>query len=177
MSTTVLEQPTQDTLRDVIISTSKAIKEEPTQAEAVFSAQSTLRDGFLSEGTIRDFSFKIDEPESLGGTNQGANPVEYVLAALGSCQQIVVKAYASVLGVEVEEVKVEAHGNLDLHGFFNIDEHTRPGFTGVEFITTITTSETDEEKLEQLRFFADNRCPVLDIIQNEVPVKGHIEFK
>jgi uncharacterized OsmC-like protein len=32
--------------------------------------------------------FTIDEPESLGGTDNGANPVEHLLASLGACQVI-----------------------------------------------------------------------------------------
>ncbi len=36
----------------------------------------------LSDVKVRNFSFKIDEPEALGGSDLGANPVEYVLGAL-----------------------------------------------------------------------------------------------
>ncbi len=36
----------------------------------------------LSDVKVRNFTFKIDEPETLGGSDLGANPVEYVLGAL-----------------------------------------------------------------------------------------------
>ena len=34
--------------------------------------------------TSRQFSYTIDEPPALGGTDKGANPVEHLLAALGA---------------------------------------------------------------------------------------------
>jgi uncharacterized OsmC-like protein len=178
MSTSVhTEQPTQETLRNVITSTAEALKDNPGASDATFSVTSELTEGFLSRGKARNFDIVIDEPEGLGGTNLGANPVEYVLAALGACQEIVVKAYASVLGIEVKKVEVEARGDLDLKGFFNVDSSVRPGFTGVEFVTTIHTEEQDEEKLAQLKHLSDDRCPVLDIIKNKVPVNGKIVYE
>jgi uncharacterized OsmC-like protein len=77
----------------------------------------------------------------------------------------------------VKKVEVEARGDLDLKGFFNVDSSVRPGFTGVEFVTTIHTEEQDEEKLAQLKHLSDDRCPVLDIIKNEVPVNGKIVYE
>src|SRR6516162_1826890 len=42
--------------------------------------------------------FTVDEPEALGGSNVAANPVEYALAALGSCQAITYRVWAAQLG-------------------------------------------------------------------------------
>ena len=36
----------------------------------------------------RNFEIIIDEPANLGGTDHGANPVEYVLAALSGCLNV-----------------------------------------------------------------------------------------
>jgi len=44
----------------------------------------------------RGFKIIIDEPESLGGTNDGANPVEYVLGALAGCLNVVGHVVAMV---------------------------------------------------------------------------------
>jgi len=37
----------------------------------------------------RNFKLVIDEPESLGGNNEGATPVEFLLAALVGCLTVV----------------------------------------------------------------------------------------
>lgn len=165
-------QQLKDTLSKVIL----GIQNDPKQADAVFRANSKLTDGFLAQVNIRDFNFLSDEPEDLGGKNQGPNPVEYVLGAFAACQEIVIKAYATVLGIEVSSVHVDVEGDLDLHGFFNLSDE-RAGFTGVRYTTTIETNETNSEKLKQLEDFSTKRCPVLDIIQNPVPLEGSVQFK
>jgi uncharacterized OsmC-like protein len=35
------------------------------------------------------FKITVDEPEKLGGTNEGPSPVEYVLAAFAGCLNVV----------------------------------------------------------------------------------------
>ena len=176
MSTTTIPQTTIDRqIEQSILSLIRGVQDDPAKANAVFRAKSELTEGFRADVSVRDFSFLSDEPKELGGTDLGPNPVEYVLGAFAACQEIVIKAYATVLGIDVISVKVEAEGSLDLHGFLNLSEE-RPGFTGVTFKTVIETSESNPEKLKQLEFFSINRCPVLDIIQNPVSLEGKIEF-
>lgn len=151
------------------------IKSDPSASTAVFRASAKLNDGLLSKINVRQFQILSDEPQSLGGLDQGPNPVELILGAFAACQEIVIKAYAAVLGIKVDAVHVETKGNLDLRGFFNVAD-VRAGFNSVEFITTISTGEDDKEKLSQLLYFAQNRCPVLDILQNPVPVSGTFKF-
>ncbi|MEW6654479.1 MAG: OsmC family protein [Bacteroidota bacterium] len=151
------------------------IKNEPKTCNAEFKASALLNEGFTSKINIRQFQLTADEPNHLGGDDLGPNPVELILGALASCQQIVIKAYGTLLGVEVDGVNVETKGKLDLRGFFNLAE-VRAGFNNVEFETTIYTTEKNQEKLNQLIQFAETRCPVYDIIQNPVPVKGSFKI-
>jgi uncharacterized OsmC-like protein len=174
IETTKLQQNQQ--LEQVLLNLIQGIQNDPNQANAVFRAKSKLKEGFLAEVDVRDFSFISDEPHDLGGTNLGPNPVEYVLGAFAACQEIVIKAYATVLGIEVSSVHVDVEGDLDLHGFLNLTDE-RAGFTGVRYKTIIETNETNPEKLKQLESFSVSRCPVLDIIQNPVPINGSVSFK
>ena len=172
-STTVInkDQKIKESITNII----SGIKNNPGAAKASFKASSKLEDGFEAGIKARDFQFVSDEPEELGGTDKGPNPVEYVLGALAACQQIAVKTYASQLDIDVESVEVEAEGDIDLHGFLALSEE-RPGFKGVSYQTVIKSSEQDEAKLQKLKDLADNHCPVRDIIQNATPVTGNVQF-
>jgi uncharacterized OsmC-like protein len=176
MSTSTVVQPSPGAIATSVAAVIDAINGDSAKAEAVFTARSVLTDGLKADVNIRGFGLVSDEPASLGGTDLGPNPVELVLGALGACQEIVIKAYASVLGVPLSSVAVEARGHLNLKGFFNQDENVRPGFHTVQFNTRIETSETDPQKLQLLQFFAENRCPVLDIIKNPVHTTGNVTF-
>jgi uncharacterized OsmC-like protein len=50
--------------------------------------------------SVRDFSLIIDEPPSPGGTDEGPNPVENVLASVASCMNVVIHMIARERGVE-----------------------------------------------------------------------------
>lgn len=62
-------------------------------ADMVFRAQ-VVGEGVRSVANIRGKQIVIDEPASLGGTDQGPNPVELVLAALGGCLNVLVASFA-----------------------------------------------------------------------------------
>lgn len=176
MSTVEVETtPDAKKIVDAITTISKQIEEDQSNADAEFKATSKLENGLRADVEIRDFDLTVDEPENLGGNDQGPNPVELVLGAFTSCQEIVIKAYAAVLGIEVNSIHVEAVGHMDLQGFFNLAD-IRAGYDNVKFKTSIDTPETDQEKLEQLEYFAINKCPVMDILENPVEVEGSIEF-
>lgn len=152
------------------------LEKEPSQANTQFKVKARLDEGVLAKISIRNFELISDEPEALGGTNRGPNPVELVLGALAACQEIVISAYASVLGIKLDGVDVEVKGDLDLRGFLNVAE-VRPGYDNVEFATTIKTSETDRVKLDQLIQFAEKKCPVYDILANPVKVGGKFKVE
>ena len=152
------------------------IQSNPKAAIMEPSVRSELNEGLKATVSIRNFELTVDEPAVLGGTNKGPNPVELVLGALATCKEIVVKAYAVSLGIQVNSVKVHTSGKLDLKGFLNLDEQTRAGFNEVNYHIVIETPETDSAKLEQLRALTETKCPVHDIIQNPVDLNGSIQF-
>jgi len=109
----------QESVKEALLATIGAIKEKPEAGRAVFRSETKWISDVKCEANIRDFNtMTIDEPPELGGGNAGPNPVELLLAALGTCQEIMYAAYASVMGVELTSLKVDVKGYLDLQGLF-----------------------------------------------------------
>lgn len=152
------------------------LKKNPEQAKVSFEATSVLGEGVSVSSTTRQFEFKFDEPELLGGEDAAPNPVEYVLASLGACQAIVYRALASLKGIQLESVTVKTKGDLNLQGFLGLDSNVRPGYEKVEFETIIVSDESSE-KLERLAQQVDALCPVLDILSKPVPVEGKLTIQ
>lgn len=150
--------------------TNAALGAEPGKALATFSAQSRLGDGVNSRVGIRQFEVDVDEPQSLGGGDTAPNPVEYILAALGSCQEITYRLYADALGIPVNSVSVRLEGTIDLRGLFNVEKSVRPGYQGIVAEVTID-SPASEDDLQRLKAVVDQHCPVLDILRNPTPVQ------
>ena len=115
----------------------------------------------------RGFKFVLDEPEEMGGTNTGMNPVEACLCALGACQSIVAAAFAQAEGFTYEEMHVELEGDLDPDGFIGLNPNVRNGFSQIRFKMHFKTSES-QEKAEAFADFIEKRCPVGDMLGNGV---------
>lgn len=156
--------------QDVFTAMQTALGTEPAQAQAVFQAQSRLGDGVDSAVAIRQFSVRVDEPAGLGGQDAAPNPVEYILAALGSCQEITYRLYADALGIPLNGVSVRLSGSIDLRGFFNVEPDVRSGYQSIE-AEVILDSPASEAELARLKEIVDRHCPVLDILQNPTPVQ------
>ena len=153
----------------IIAKTRQAITDDPAKAHVVFTAQGT-RVG-VTEVDIRTgaHSFKADEPRSMGGAGAAANPVQYALASLGSCQAITYQTWAAQLGVTLDSITVRVEGDLDLRGFLGIEDRVRPGLSAVRVEVTVAGPES-EERYAELATAVDEHCPVLDLFQNPVPV-------
>ncbi|HKL29522.1 MAG TPA: OsmC family protein [Natrialbaceae archaeon] len=117
----------------------------------------------------RNFEFSIDEPEHLGGSNEGPNPVEYLLGALAGCLNVVGHGVAEEMGMAVEDIGVEIEGDLDPAKFQGEAEDPRAGYQNVRVDLTVET-DADDETLETWLETVEERCPVSDNIGNATPL-------
>lgn len=162
-------------LKETLLKTVSGLKENPSKAKVVFNADTELVDGFITKSQVRQFHFTVDEPKQLGGTDTAPNPVEYVLAALGTCQEIVYKAYATVLDIPLDAVKVNVRGSLDLRGLFGIDDKVNSGFEEITYETELISS-AEQNKLQELISIVESKCPVLDTLTRSIKVSGNVKI-
>ena len=161
-------------LKDAVELMQENLRNNPDSAVAKFAADSQQVQGLQSKTKIRQFTLTIDEPESLGGTDTGPNPVELILGALASCQEITYRAFAEALDIPLDRVSVKIEGDIDLRGFFAVDDNVRAGFKDIRG-TVELDSPASPETLAQLKKIVDAHCPVLDILQAPVPVSLNLD--
>lgn len=159
---------------DTLTTTIEAVRANLAQPDATtvvtFVADSKLSEGYQASVAIRDFTFAVDEPPTIGGTDTGPTPVELVLAGLGTCQEIVYATYARVLGIPLNSVAVRAEGRVDLRGFYGVAD-VALGFGDVSFAVEIDSPASSEE-VARLVEAVNAHCPVLEILRNPIPVTG-----
>ena len=154
----------------VIEANEQAIGTEPANARVVFRTEGALAGPTLVNLTAREHGIDVDEPAVLGGGNAHANPVEYALASLASCQAITYRFWAAKLGVQLDGLEIAVEGDLDLHGFFGLDGDVRPGFTGIRIDVTPLGPEP-AERYRELADAVDEHCPVLDLFANPTAIE------
>jgi uncharacterized OsmC-like protein len=116
----------------------------------------------------RDFEFVVDEPAPLGGTNDGPNPVEYLIGAWAGCLNVVVHTVAEERGIEIGGVDIEIGGDLDPRRFLGAADDVRAGYQELD-VRIDVESDADREALDALAAEVEERCPVGDNIENPTP--------
>jgi len=156
-------------LNAIASATAAAVSANPAAAVAVFTAAATPNGRVGSDIALGTHTVSVDEPPALGGDGSAANPVEYYLAALLSCQIVTYRFWAQRLGIEIGNLRASAEGDLDVNGFFGLDGETRPGFQEVRVTVDIDGPAT-EEQYRELQRVVDEHCPVLDLTTSPTPV-------
>lgn len=166
----------QESVKDALMKSIAGIQGNPGAAKVVFRAETQLEEDVRCSAKVRDFPpIVVDEPPELGGADAGANPVELVLVALGACQEIMYSAYASVMGVQLNSVKVNLRGYLDLRGLFGLDAAVPAGYQKIVFETALD-SPADAETLKKLVQTVESHCPVLDTLVRAIEVSGQVSI-
>ena len=145
------------------------VQEKPDVADSKRQADVAWNGGFRSEAMVCDFSStKSDEPEQLGGTNTGPNPVEQVLGALGNCLAVGYAANATAMGIEIKELSIKVEGDLDLHTFLGLAAGNA-GFSNID-VKVDLKSDASAEDLRNLHDKVTNTSPVGHTLSRAVPL-------
>ena len=152
-----------------VASLAAKIQAEPNVAESKWAAEVKWKGGFRSEASVRDFpAAGSDEPEQLGGTNTGPNPVEQVLGALGNCLAGGYAANATAAGIEIRDMTIRVEGNLDLHTFLGLKDGNA-GFSDIAVKVDID-SDASAEALQALHEKVTGTSPVGHTLSRAIPV-------
>jgi putative redox protein len=98
-----------------------------------------------------------DEPEELGGTNEGPAPGEFLLISLASCTAITIRMYADRKKWPVEKITVEVDfEKVDNKTLFKREVRLEGGLT-----------EEQHARLLQIA----NACPVHKTLTNPIEIE------
>lgn len=157
-------------LNAITRATARAVADDPANALAVFRASGVAESAVATVVEARTHTVRVDEPPALGGADTAANPVEVYLAALIACQVVTYRFVAQQRGIVVEDLRIDAEGDLDVRGFFGLDESLRPGFQAVRLTVHLRGPES-AERYAELQREVERRCPVLDLTVEPTPVR------
>ncbi|PRP51406.1 osmotically inducible protein OsmC [Bacillus halotolerans] len=148
-------------------------KKNPAEGTGSWSSSVKWDNGFHVEAKVGDHApIHVDEPKWLAGSNKGANPVEYLLSALGSCLSVGFIATTSGMGIKINSLEVEVSGQLDLNVFLGLKEGN-PGFDEINAHFNVD-SDADEHQIEELVAQARKLSPVKNTIQRNVHVQASL---
>lgn len=122
----------------------------------------------------RNFQMTIDEPQHLGGTNEGANPVEYLLGALSGCLNVVGHLVAREMGFTLRSMDINLQGSLNPGRFTGQSYEERAGFREID-VSIDADADANEETLQKWVETIEDRCPVSDNLVKATPVNISVQ--
>ena len=160
----------------------EALTEAPAAAQFTWRAKcdwvngthsKTSVEGFFGLGEEQkhrtEYSFDADHPEIFASEDNGATPVELVLAGLASCLTAGVAAVAQHREIQLNSVSATLEGGMDVQGILGIDSDVRNGFDGIK-VTYNIDADASKEDIEALVAQSQKRSAVYDVITNPTNV-------
>ncbi len=138
-------------------------------ADLKFRVKAQSENPTMTKVKARGFEMIIDEPEQLGGTNHGANPVEYELAAFSGCINVMGHVIANEMGMDLKGIKIDISGTLNPDKFMGKSMNERAGYKQID-VKIKADSTADSETLEKWKQAICDRCPVSDNLKNTTPI-------
>lgn len=118
------------------------------------------------------FTIDADMPTTLGGWGSQPGPLHYCLYGLASCYAFSFAALAAMEGVELKRLEIAAETHIDVSKVFGVAD--KPIVEEAKWTVTVD-SDADDEKIEELKKLAEERCPAVYCLTN--PVKLTIDVK
>src|SRR5262245_57455342 len=138
----------------------------------------TSVEGFFGLGEEQrhrtEYSFDADHPEIFASEDNGATPVELVLAGLASCLTAGIASVAQLREIQLRSVSATLEAGMDIQGILGIDSDVRNGFDGVK-VTYQIDADASPEDIKALVAQSQKRSAVYDIITN--PTNVTVEVK
>lgn len=144
------------------------VTEDPDEV-VVRIGESGLRADILTNGQ----HLVADEPLSVGGTNLGPTPYDYLTAGLGACTAMTLRMYADHKKWPLESVEVRLrHDKVHASDCEECDTKTGK----VDVIERVITLGGDLDEVQRARLLEiADRCPVHRTLESEIKVSTLLE--
>jgi uncharacterized OsmC-like protein len=167
----------------------EALKKAPEAAQFKWRASCKWINGTHSRTTINEFfglgtgqkhrtefKFDADHPQIFASEDNGATPVELVLAGLASCLTAGVAAVAQNRGIQLRSVEAKLEGSMDIQGILGIDSDVRNGYDDIK-VTFDIDADASQKDIEALVAQSQKRSAVFDIVTNPTNVSVEVRKK
>jgi uncharacterized OsmC-like protein len=120
----------------------------------------------------KQFTVDADMPTKLGGWGTRPGPLHYCLYGLASCYAYTFAAMASMEGVTLKKLDLEAESHVDLSKVLGLSDN--PIVEEVRWKVKVS-SDAPKDKIEKLKNLAEERCPAVYCLTK--PVKLTIDLE
>lgn len=164
----------------------ETIKNQPEMAKVTFQVKTQWQngDGFKITSTGKSFqmggqtverreSFTLasDFPDEMGGMSRGPTVCEICMATIGSCISQTIVAFATMMGIQLDSIRIETEGDVDIRGLTGVSEKVRPGAQEFRLNIHLDSKTASKEQLEKLYELGKRFSPAVDTLTHGTTIK------
>jgi uncharacterized OsmC-like protein len=165
---------------DKVIAFGEEIKKNPSKARKtqVLEGEWNVKEGQVQFHSSIQYeggktTFEADNPTFMGGGGTLPGPMHYCFFGLASCYTGVFATMATMLGIELKQVKTRVEADLNFSRMVGLGD--QPPMEEVRVKLTIV-SDAPPEKIKEAEELAQQRCPVVYTMRNIVKLTPTLEI-
>lgn len=110
----------------------------------------------------------------LGGDDE-FSAMQAIVGALAACDIEVVATHATLLGLEINELHVEASGHFNVASLFGVESATDAAYGSISYKIVLDAPGASQDQLDRLKEACERSSPVGDSLRKAIPLT--LEFE
>lgn len=110
----------------------------------------------------------------LGGDDD-FSAMQAIVAALAACDVEVVATHATLLGLELTHLRVEATGHFNVASMLGVESPTDAAYQAISYRVVVEAPGASDDQMDRLRDACERFSPVGDTLRNAIPLR--LEFE
>ena len=111
-----------------------------------------------------------DKVAHIGGRGE-LNPMQMVLASFAACDVDLVAMHATMIGLEVKSLSVEASGHFNVQSYIGIDGTPGSGYDQIAYKGRLDAPEATPEQIAYLTERCERSSPVGDTLSRAIKME------
>jgi uncharacterized OsmC-like protein len=161
----------------------ESIRNQPEAAKVTFSVKSEWNGGFSVTSASKGFRMggqniernteykaQYDYPNQLSGKGRGPTVCESCMGALAACLTQTIVAHATSSGVQIDSIKINVEGDVDMRGWTGLSNDVRPGAQQFRVNMNIKSNNASKEEINELHEIGRRFPPAFDTLTNGTSV-------
>jgi uncharacterized OsmC-like protein len=103
----------------------------------------------------------------IGGDDE-LNPMQFVLAALAACDVDLLAMHATMIGLEVNSLRVEASGHFNVQSYIGVENTPGSGYDHLAYKVILDAPNATAEQIAYLTERCEKSSPVGDTLARHV---------
>lgn len=105
----------------------------------------------------------------LGGDDE-LSAMAALLGILAACDVEVVATHASLMGLELKDLRVEATGSFNVASLLGVESPTDAAYEEISYKVIVDAPDTTDDQIEYLKRNCEESSPVGDSLRKTIPL-------